>query len=223
MSIPEKPGRAKPEAAPSRKKLLDLCCCEGGASVGYLRAGFDVTGVDLVPQPKYPLRFEQADALEYPLEGFDLVHASPPCHDHTPLTSVAGTDGTGWVLPAMRKRLEASGIPWVLENVPGAPLRRDLMLCGKMFGLRVKRHRDFEFSAGLSVIQPPHPKHTVKTATSRRRERWAEGWDISVTGDVGTWCGPEAMGIEWMSGDGLSQALPPVYTQYIGSVLYGQV
>ena len=206
-----------------RKKLLDLCCCEGGASVGYLRAGFDVTGVDILPQPKYPLRFEQADCLEVPLEGYDLIHMSPPCHDHTPLKSLAGEDGTGYILAAVRERAKASGIPWVLENVPGAPMRTDLMLCGKMFGLRVKRHRQFEFSEGLRVSHLPHPKHTAKTATSRRRERWAEGWDISVTGDVGVWCGLEAMGIDWMSGDGLSQALPPAYTQYIGSHLYRQV
>jgi DNA (cytosine-5)-methyltransferase 1 len=200
----------------SRPRLLDLCCGEGGAAKGYHDAGFDVTGVDITPQPRYPFRFIQADATTFPLEGYDVVHVSAPCRDHTVLTSVAGTDGTGWMLGALRERVNASDAPWVLENVPGAPMRPDLILCGKMFGLRVKRHRWFELSGHTLVLSPPHPRHTVKTATRQRRQRWAEGWDISVTGDVGTWLGAEAMGIDWMTGNGLSQAIPPAYTEHIG-------
>lgn len=200
-------------------KMLDLCSGAGGAAMGYHLAGYEVTGVDLWPQPNYPFKFIEADAMRYPLEGFDIIHASPPCHDHTPLQSVAGTDDTGWMLDAMRQRLIGSGVPWVLENVGAAPLRADVMLCGKMFGLRVKRHRKFELWDRTAVRVLAHPRHVVPTATKQRRQRWAEGWDISVTGDVGVYCGPEAMGIDWMTGDELCQAIPPAYTKYIGEEL----
>jgi DNA (cytosine-5)-methyltransferase 1 len=203
-----------------RPRLLDLFCGAGGAAMGYHRAGFDVLGVDIKPQPNYPFKFVQADATTYPLDGFDAYHASAPCQDHTPLAALVGMHGTGWMLGATRDRLTSQPRPWVLENVPGAPMRADLMLCGKMFGLRVKRHRWFEFGEAVSLIMAmPHQRHRARTATSRRRERWAEGWDISITGDVGTWCGPEAMGIDWMSGDELSQAIPPAYTEHIGRQL----
>ena len=206
-----------------RPRLLDLCCCAGGAGKGYHDAGFDVTGVDIRPQPRYPFEFRQADALAFPLDGFDVVHASPPCRDHTPLTSVAGQDGTGWMLAAMRSRLEASGLPWVIENVPGAPMRPDLKLCGCMFAprLRTYRLRWFEFSHHFrgAAVQPPHGDHSARTATRPRRDRWAQGWNVSVTGDVGVYVGPEALGIGWMTGDELSQAVPPAYTRYAGGLL----
>lgn len=205
----------------SRPLLLDLFCGAGGCSVGYSRAGFDVVGVDIEPQPNYPFPFIQADAMTFALDGFDAVHASPPCQDHSPLSAVAGDHGTAWMLDGTRARLMAQPMPWVLENVGAADMRADFLLCGAMFGLRTYRHRRFEIDPRLPLLlaPPPHPRHRALTATKNRRQRWAEGWNVSITGDVGVYLGPEAMGINWMSGNELSQAIPPAYTEYIGRAL----
>src|ERR1017187_3938692 len=127
-------------------RLLDLYCGAGGASAGYARAGFEVVGVDSRPMPNYPYEFIQADAIEVLADKafmaqFDAAHGSPPCHDHTPLSALSGLDGTGRLPAAPREGFQAAGIPWVIENVPGAPMRADLTLCGGMFGLRTYRHR----------------------------------------------------------------------------------
>jgi DNA (cytosine-5)-methyltransferase 1 len=209
--------------------MLDLYCCAGGAAKGYDDAGFDVVGVDVNPQPHYPYEFIQADALEVLADKafmalFDAAHGSPPCHDHTPLSALSGLDGTGRLLAATREGFQAASIPWVIENVPGAPMRADLTLCGGMFGLRTYRHRWFELSGSLGLVSVPyHPPHRALTATKRRRERWAEGWHVSITGDVGVYVGPEAMGIGWMNGAELSQAIPPPYTEYVGRLLTGHL
>lgn len=206
-----------------RPVLLDLYCGAGGAGMGYHRAGFEVIGVDIEPQLRYPFEFHQGDALDLIDELVRryrpaAIHASPPCHDHSSLVSLSGPDGTGDLLPATRDALSRTGLPWVLENVPRAPMRPDLVLCGGMWGLRTYRHRWFELS-GVAALQPPHPRHVARTASSRRRERWAQGWHVSVTGDVGSYVGPEAMGIDWMTGAELSQAIPPAYTEWIGEQL----
>lgn len=201
--------------------ILDAFCGAGGAGAGYARAGFLVVGVDIEPQPRYPYPFVRADAVEYIRRYghlFDAIHASPPCQDHSPLAALVGSHGTGWLLDATRDALDALGKPYVIENVMGADMRRDVMLCGGMFELRTYRHRQFEVS-GFAATAPEHPKHVARTATSRRRERWAAGWHVSITGDVGTYVGPEAMGIDWMTGDELSQAIPPAYTHLIGEQL----
>ena len=132
----------------TRPRLLDLFCGAGGCSMGYHRAGFDVTGVDIRQMSRYPFEFHKADALEFPLDGFDAIHASPPCQDHSVTQNfTTRRHGSGWMLAATRERLEASGLPWVIENVPGAPMRPDFKLCGCMFGLkRLKRERWFETS-----------------------------------------------------------------------------
>jgi len=205
----------------TRPRLLDLFSGAGGAAVGYHRAGFEVVGVDLVKQPRYPFEFHQADALTFPLDGFDAIHASPPCHDHTTLSSLAGKDGTGWLLAATRTRLQAAGVPWVIENVPGAPMRPDLVLCGEMFGLRTIRHRWFELS--WYVMRPGHPPHTAKTSTRKRRASWDAGMHISVTGDAGVYVSSRAMGIDWMTGAELSQAIPPAYCEFVGGLLLDQM
>lgn len=208
-----------------RPQLLDVFCGAGGSAKGYHDAGFDVLGVDSAPQPNYPYPFVQADALDYIRRygyAFDVIHASPPCRDHTPLTSVAGTDGTAWLLPATRALLDWAGKPYVIENVPGAPIRRDITLCGGMFGLRVYRHRWFEANWPMSA--PTHPPHLVKTATKQRMLRWEQGWNISVTGDgPGSSIASIAMGIDWMIGNELSQAIPPAYTEHIGRQLLAQI
>lgn len=114
-----------------KPRLLDLFSGAGGAARGYQLAGFHVTGVDINPQPRYcGDEFVQADAMTFPLDGFDAVHASPPCQDHSPLSALVGAHGTGWMLDATRKRLEAWGGLWVIENVMGAAMRPALVLCG---------------------------------------------------------------------------------------------
>jgi DNA (cytosine-5)-methyltransferase 1 len=190
--------------------------------MGYYRAGFDIVGVDINPQPRYPFTFIQADALVFARDmgwAFDAIHASPPCQDHSPLRSRAGVHGTAHLLSDTRDLLLTMTAPWIIENVMGAPMRRDLMLCGEWFGLRTVRHRRFELS-GFTVDQPPHPnKHKAPTSTKNRVACLAAGYNISVTGDVGVHVGPLAMGIDWMRGDELSQAIPPAYTEYIGQYL----
>lgn len=206
--------------------------------MGYHRAGYDVVGVDIVQQPRYPFRFIQADAIDFVSRNwkhFDFVHGSPPCQEYTPLHALHPHKTYPDHIAALRHALSATGLPYVIENVMSAPLdkARSIVLCGEMFGLRTIRHRRFEFSSGLTLAAPRHPKsgevvdgmrcdrsgHRCRTATKRRRELWDQGWHVSITGDVGTYVGPEAMGINWMTGDELCEAVPPAYTEYIGTRL----
>lgn len=206
-------------------RLLDLFAGAGGCSVGYARAGFSVTGVDNRSMPRYPFEFIQADAMDVLadvefLSQFDAIHASPPCHDHSPLKSRSGDDGTGWLLDATREALIASGVPYVIENVAGANMPTSMMLCGSMFGLRVYRHRRFEIDMRFGMLTiPSHPKHRVLTSTKKRMRDWEAGLNVSVTGDIGTTIGSLALDIDWMNGNELSQAIPPAYTELIGSQL----
>lgn len=201
-----------------RPKALDLFCCAGGAGMGLHRAGFDVVGVDIEPQPRYPFEFHCADALAFPLDGFDFIWASPPCQQFCALATREDLSHYPDLIDPIRQRLITNGVPFVIENVPGAPVRRDLVLCGGMFGLRSYRHRHFECS--FAIEQPAHPKHTVRVNRrgENRREHWARGGFITITGDVGTYCGPEAMGIDWMTGNEMSEAIPPAYSEFIGRV-----
>lgn len=206
-----------------RPRLLDLFCCQGGAAMGYHRAGFDVVGVDKDPQPRFPFEVVEADALEYLREHggkFDAIHASPPCQRFTAYRrrGCGVGDGAQDLIAPTRELLEASGKPWVIENVPGAPLREPTLLCGSMFGLDVRRHRLFETSFELLAPQCAHhlQRGSYPQATNRRSRR--------RTVEVGVWRIPlgtqrRAMGIEWMDLPGLSQAIPPAYTELIGRAL----
>ena len=205
-----------------KPRLLDLFCCAGGAGMGYARAGFEVVGLDIDPQPRYPFQFIQGDVRDLPnffLASFDAIHASPPCQAYTPLGALHPHKEYPDLVAYTRALLDGSGVPYIMENVMSAPLvkERSVVLCGEMFGLRTIRHRRFE--SRLTLTAPPHPPHTAKTATKQRKARWAEGWHVSVTGDVGVYVGPEAMGIDWMSGDELCEAIPPAYTEYLGRQL----
>jgi DNA (cytosine-5)-methyltransferase 1 len=206
-------------------RLLDLFCGAGGAAMGYHRAGFDVVGVDINPQKNFPFEFHQADAMTFPLDGFDAIHASPPCQDHSPLKSRAGEHGTGWMLDATLARLGAQPAVWVVENVGAAHNRADLLLCGEMFGLRTIRHRRFTIDQRFTglLANPPHPKHSARTSTKKRRACWDAGFHISVTGDIGSTIGGLALGIDWMNGNELSQAIPPAYTEYVGGLLLAEI
>ncbi len=208
----------------SRPLLLDLFCGAGGCSMGYHRAGFDVVGVDHKPQPRYPFpeRFVQADALNPPfdLKTFDVIHASPPCQDFCAMKHFPGLAKRGNLITATRKLLCSAGVPWVIENVPGAPMQAGVVLCGKMFGLKVYRHRVFE--ASVALLCPPHVSHRDNC---RKRMLSRKGF-VTVAGHGGMGIGiggmeyaRQAMGIDWMARDELSQAIPPAYTEFLGRQL----
>jgi DNA (cytosine-5)-methyltransferase 1 len=223
-----------------RPRLLDLFCGAGGASAGYERAGFDVVGIDIEPQPSYPFEFHQADALEVldalcgvrqqfgHMTWHDAVHASPPCQFRTAYKRRPGhVAPSPNLIPAVRGYLDRLGLPYVIENVEQArdQLRDPVRLCGSAFGLHVRRHRLFECSFPVMVPDCDHgwqahgprfPGATNRAENSRH------------TVEVGVWRIPlevqqRAMGIHWMTLPELSQAIPPAYTEHIGSFLAAEV
>jgi DNA (cytosine-5)-methyltransferase 1 len=200
----------------SKPKLLDLFCGSGGCSKGYYDAGFDVCGVDIDPMPNYPYEFHQADAMTFPLDGFDVIHASPPCPGYSLATGFhpEARDRHPRLVEAIRTRLEASGLPYIIENVAGSPVVKSIMLCGAMFGLRTYRHRYFE--SNIFLFQPHHPKHLVKAAgpgaIAKDNEFWCIGGHFGHKDEA-----QKAMGIDWMEKTKeIANAIPPSYTQYIG-------
>lgn len=199
-------------------KLLDLYCCQGGAGMGYHQAGFEVTGIDINPQPRYPFNFHQADALAY-LEAhgheYDAIHASPPCQAYTNAQRIQGNEHPDLVAPT-RELLEAIGKPYIIENVPGSPLRDPVELCGAMFGLGTYRHRLFETNWNLTT--PDHHEHATPTTKMGRAP--IPGQMMHVVGNFsGVKQAKEAMGINWMTRDGLRESIPPAYTRHIGQQL----
>ena len=200
-----------------RPVLLDLFCGAGGAAMGYHRAGFDVVGVDIAPQPHYPFKFEQADAMTWPLDGYDAIHASPPCQAHSLLTYAARTrEQHPDLLTPTRSRLRDSGLAYGIENVPGAQMRVDLKLCGCMFDLpNLRRERWLETSWHAFDLRPPcqHLEPTMSVAgnsTGKKGEkekfgRWPTKHDWR-----------RSMGVDWMEITELAQAIPPAYTEYVG-------
>ncbi|WP_019932260.1 hypothetical protein [Nocardia sp. BMG111209] len=211
-----------------RPRLLDLYCASGGAAVGYHRAGFEVVGVDICDQPDYPFEFHRGDALDYLTthgHEFAAVHASPPCQASSALTAGTNQALAGrypQLIPATRAALIGSGRPWVMENVQGAKLRRDVVLCGEMFGLNVIRHRVFELG-GWTAAQPLHLRHRGRVAGYRHGDRF-DGPYVAVygsgggKGSVSDW--QAAMGIDWTSNRrSLAEAIPPAYTQFLGAHL----
>lgn len=202
-------------------RLLDLFCGAGGAAMGYHRVGFEVVGVDSKPQPHYPFRFIQADALTFPLDGFDVIHASPPCQAFSITANLARAQGkqasTVDLLTPLRPRLDATGRPYVIENVKGAPLHDPMVLCGSMFGLRVRRHRLFESRV---LLQPPGPcRHNEQGRPvgvyHALNDHIPQGGTTAQTLEEGQ----AAMGIDWMPWASLKEAIPPAYTEWIGNQL----
>jgi DNA (cytosine-5)-methyltransferase 1 len=200
-----------------KPRILDLFCGAGGASRGYADAGFDVVGVDSQPQPNYPFTFIQADATTFLLDGFDAVHASPPCQSFTAYRRRAGhVAPRANLIPITRDRLASAGLPYVIENVPGAPLHSPVTLCGSSFGLDVRRHRLFESNLPLTVPPCTHDWQTPRFPPATNRS------NLRRTVEVGVWRIPlliqqQAMGINWMTLHELSQAIPPAYTRCLGS------
>lgn len=189
--------------------------------MGYSRAGFEVWGVDNRPQPNYPFpeRFKQIDVFELTaeyLQGFDAIHASPPCQAYSaatrPIRKKMGRQYPDLV-EATRALLESSGKPYIIENVPGAPLKSPIRLCGTMFGLGVFRHRLFE--SNVQLVVPPHPPHTGHVGDGRYWSCFGNG-DAKL-GNLHKWA--SAMGISWMRRKEITQAIPPAYTAYLGRQL----
>lgn len=219
----------------NRPRLLDLFCGAGGAGMGYHRAGFEVIGVDIHPQPDYPFEFIQGDWAE-PLAFLPglwkrqgrryAIHASPPCQRYSTMTKKwARQDAHPDLVDPVREALELIGAPFVIENVVGAPLRDPVMLCGTMFGLaggdwHLRRHRNFETGNGFSLGFPPavchhapghamavygHPGGSSRRDPNARFGSFAE-WKV-------------AMGVDWMAADELAESIPPAYTEWIGTRL----
>lgn len=233
----------------SRPLLLDLFCGAGGAAMGYHRAGFDVIGVDVNPQPRYPFEFVQADVFEYVARvgwaGVDAIHASPPCQAHSVLRRA--NIGAEYVdlIPATRDALIASGLPYVIENVPGAPLRDPVVLCGSMFDLwalsgdgercprmmrQLRRHRLFE--SNVSLVAPkcahvgeaigvygggPVGRYTFENGAKKDRYGRRGGYQGTIEEKR------TAMGIHWMTAREINQSIPPAYTLHIGRKLIARL
>lgn len=219
--------------------LLDLFCCQGGAAAGYARAGFDVVGVDRDPQPQYPFTFIQADALEFLAEiidtrtivQFDAVHTSPPCQFHSVMTNATARKKHVDLIPPTRELLALTGLPTVIENVEGAraALVDPVRLCGSSFGLGVRRHRFFEVN-GFALEQPVC-RHREQGAVlgvygnaevgdySRRPDGTNRGRKANSPQQASAALG----GVDWMTWKGMTQCLPPAYTEHIGRAILAEL
>jgi len=230
----------------NKPRLLDLFCGAGGAAMGYHRAGFDVVGVDIKPQPHFPFRFIQADALKYLAEHcreFDVIHASPPCQAFSIMTNgrwQGRVHGHPDLIEPTRDLLRRSDRPYIIENVIGAPLLHPLMLCGTMFGLeteagnQLRRHRIFEISLPVGLTPPcrhnefsaigvygggQHPRRQSHRRSAERKMYASTPSDA----DFGISARRKVMGIDWMNGKELNQAIPPAYTEWVGMEIREQI
>lgn len=206
-------------------KLLDLFCGAGGAAMGYFYAGFDdITGVDIAPQPHYPFRFVQADALDYLTahgHDYDFIHASPPCQAYSRCQFLPQNADVKATYPTLiepvRAQLKHLGTPYIIENVPGAPLLHPVWLNGPFFGLNVIRKRGFECSPWLLAPDLPKLPKKKHVAAISEFDRGQYGY-ISVYGDrFSVPVARAAMHIDWMTRKELAQAIPPAYTEYLGA------
>lgn len=213
----------------TRPLLLDLFCGAGGAAKGYHDAGFDVVGVDIEPQPRFPFRFLQKDAMqvladllcgwnvsELNAKDFSAIHCSPPCQRYSQMTPKDRRDDYPDLIAKCRTGLEIIGKPFVIENVPSAAslLMSPLMLCGSMFGLNLRRHRFFElgnwYTLGPAMCEHK-PSPVLITGTHRRTYEPRYEYTVQQCRD--------AAGIDWMTRTEIDQAIPPAYTEYIGKRL----
>jgi DNA (cytosine-5)-methyltransferase 1 len=219
----------------SRPRILDLFCKAGGAGKGYADAGFEVVGVDIEPQPRYPFEFHHADALEvlrilvaggtwqgYTLDDFDAIHASPPCQAFSTLRHRTDGDYPD-LIAATREHLRASGRPYVIENVVGAPLVNPLLLCGSSFGLGVdgrqlRRHRQFE--SNVPMMAPPcqHIGDVVGVYGTGGGGQMTRGYKARGVAEA-----RETLSTPWMTLAECAQAIPPAYTSWVGSYLLVEI
>ncbi|MGH3609303.1 MAG: DNA cytosine methyltransferase [Pseudonocardiaceae bacterium] len=212
----------------SRPRLLDLFCGAGGAAMGYHRAGFEVVGVDIVAQPHYPFRFIKADAIEFIswapeliAREYDAIHASPPCQGYSRLRHLPWLRDIPreLLIEPVRRELEAIGLPWVIENVEDARMPYSVVLCGTMFDLPLYRHR--RFGASFLMLTPDHRKHehVISSGPRRMADRYKRAGGKNVVGVHAGSDPNDALGIDWMKERELSQAIPPAYTEWIGTRL----
>jgi len=200
-------------------KALDLFCGAGGISMGLHLAGFEVTGVDLSPQPHYPFTFLQGDALEADLTGYDLVCASPPCQRHSCLQHRTGLDYECFI-ERTRQKLKAWGGSYIIENVVGAPLINPVRLCGSAFGIGVRRHRIFESNRPIVGVTcrhdlQPEPLDVTGTGSRRKGDRMdGKGGNSRKPRNLQE--ARDAMGMQWAPRIGISQAIPPAFSEYLG-------
>jgi DNA (cytosine-5)-methyltransferase 1 len=228
MKMSEPQSRLSFDGFQRKPRLLDLFCGAGGCGVGYRNAGFEVVGVDINWQPRYPLPFIQSDVLTLDpkfIATFDAVHASPPCQSYSDLAK-RNRNAHEWprLVEPVREMLVKSGLPYVIENVEGAPLINPAILCGTMFkGLRVIRHRLFE--TNFPVLTPSHGKHPICHTFDKRKGQYGKTNEmrdfVSVNGggNCRVAAARDAMGIDWMTKNELNEAIPPAYTQFIGEQL----
>ncbi|WP_051146834.1 MULTISPECIES: DNA cytosine methyltransferase [Sphingobium] len=217
--------------------MLDLFCCAGGAAMGYARAGFDVWGVDIAPQKNYPFDFIQADVLDLPMDfllTFDAIHASPPCQGYSSMRHAPGAKGAPLLIDQVRDMLEATGLPYIIENVETArwAMRDPILLCGTMFGLgaqgcELHRHRLFESNVDLVASPCQHSggpvvgvyggharKRSAKHGGRGTRDVWEGGHKAAAR---------EAMGMDWATLNEMSEAIPPAFTEYLGRQLLAAI
>ena len=223
-----------PEPEERRPRILDLFCGAGGAAVGYHRAGFDVVGVDIEPQPHYPFEFRKADALlflrlwiESPgfRQEFDAIHASPPCPGYTTMNNRRGSSAPKLIAP-VRDLLDATGLPWIMENVPGAlvEMRSPIELTGEMFGLGVHRPRLFE--SNVMLLAPPRPPRQNNPAAVYGKNDGRRLWtrkDGSELRCASLEDAREAMDMPWADWQGVKDAVPPAYLFHLGQQLLAYI
>jgi DNA (cytosine-5)-methyltransferase 1 len=224
-----------------RPRLLDLFCGAGGAAVGYHRAGFEVVGIDKAPQKNYPFEFYEGDALDFlrelsngmcvdanehgevwlSLADFVAIHASPPCQKWTGARNLGNVRDAPDLVTPLRPLLVDAGLPYVIENVPGAPLLNPIQLCGSSFGLDVRRHRLFESNVPLLSLPCQHywqtPRFPPRASKGMRSVVSVFGRDFPASV-----AGP-AMGIDWMTNPEMGEAIPPAYTEHIGGYLLSAI
>lgn len=197
--------------------------------MGFYQVGYNVVGVDVVPQRNYPFEFHQADAVTFlakviarrmQLEDgrrIAVIAAHPPCQRWSRMTHCRPGLAEEYpdLISPIRELLVNADVPWVMENVVGSPLRDPIMLCGQMFGLELYRHRLFE--SNMPIIEPPHPEHTMPAS---KAGHWVPGTIMSVCGHVAPVAkAREIMEISWTTRDELDEAIPPAYTRYVGKFL----
>lgn len=224
-------------------KGLDLCSCAGGASMGFHNAGYDMYGSDIAPQKNYPFAFHQGDAIavltalnlglsvafthkdgrvEHLFKhDFAFIHISPPCQRFTQMA--ACRPGLADTYPDLvgpaRELLDQIGLPYIIENVPGSPVRPDVTLCGHMFGLALYRHRIFE--SNVPLTQPDHVPHTLPAS---KAGHWRPGTIMSVSGHVSPIAmAREVMGIDWTTRHELAESIPPAYTEELGRQMLAHI
>lgn len=198
-------------------KALDLFCCQGGAAMGLYRAGYEVTGVDIKPQPRYPFRFIQADAMGIDWTGYDLIWASPPCQRYSVMTPVVYKDNHSDLLPVVLERLRAQETPYIVENVEGTQklMRNPIYLCGTMFGLNIWRHRWFELgNTDAFFLLPPCNHSGIPVLITGRGMRGVAAGK-KRPGRVAIDIKRDAIGIDWMTSDGITEAIPPCYSEFL--------